>query len=94
MDRGAWWATVHGVTKSQTTEQLSARIAHLFIGCAGSSLLRGLFSGFRDAGLLSRNGLPIAVASPVAEWTVGCMGFSSCGSWAVEHRPRYCGAWA
>ena len=26
MDRGAWWATVHGVTKSQT--QLSAR-AHI-----------------------------------------------------------------
>ena len=23
MDRGAWWATIHGVTKSDTTEQLS-----------------------------------------------------------------------
>ena len=23
MDRGAWWATVHGVTKSQMTERLS-----------------------------------------------------------------------
>ena len=22
MDRGAWWATVHGVTKSRSTEQL------------------------------------------------------------------------
>ena len=22
-DRGAWWATVHGVAKSQTTEQLT-----------------------------------------------------------------------
>ena len=22
MDRGAWWATVHGVSKSNTTEQL------------------------------------------------------------------------
>ena len=23
MDRGTWWATVHGVTESDTTEQLS-----------------------------------------------------------------------
>ena len=23
MDRGAWWATVHGVPKSQTAEQLT-----------------------------------------------------------------------
>ena len=23
MDRGAWWATVHGITVSNTTEQLS-----------------------------------------------------------------------
>ena len=29
MDRGAWQATVHGVTKSQTTEGLSTAQRHL-----------------------------------------------------------------
>ena len=32
MDRGAWWATVHGVTKSQT--QLSVKAQHMY-GCEG-----------------------------------------------------------
>ena len=30
MDRGAWWATVHGVTKSQT--QLSDQAQRVVIG--------------------------------------------------------------
>ena len=25
MDRGAWWATIHGVLKSDTTEHLAAK---------------------------------------------------------------------
>ena len=32
MDRGTWWATVHGVTKSHTTERLSTAQPDVSIG--------------------------------------------------------------
>ena len=32
MDRGAWWATIHGVAKSQT--QLSTHLVHLYLNKA------------------------------------------------------------
>ena len=31
IDRGAWWTTVHGVTKNWTTEQLGSR-AYIELG--------------------------------------------------------------
>jgi len=31
MDRGAWWATVHGVTKSQTQLKLLSTHAHKYL---------------------------------------------------------------
>ena len=35
-----------------------------------------------------------AVASLVAEHRLRCAGFSSCGSWALEHRLSNCGTLA
>ena len=55
------------------------RFVCLFIlGCAGSSLLRGLFSGSGERGCSPAvvSGPLIAMGSPVAEH----MGFSSCGA--------------
>ena len=59
----------------------------LFIfGCAGSSLLCGLFSGCGKQGLLSSCGAQTSV--------IAGSGLSSCGSQALEHSFNSCGAWA
>ena len=60
-----------------------------FFDRAGSSLLRGLFSSCSKQGLLLY--LPCVSShcgglSCCRAWTLGCLGFSSCGSWALEHR--------
>ena len=40
MDRGTWWATVHGVTnESDTTLQLNHNNSLFIFGCGGASLL-------------------------------------------------------
>ena len=64
-----------------------------FLGYVGSSLLRGLFSSWREQGRLT-------VASPlVAERGLGASvavvcGLCSCRSPALEHRLDSCGSWA
>ena len=71
-------------------------IYYFFFGCAGSSLLHGLFSSCREWGLLSscvrasRCGGFSCCRAPV----VGQKGFSSCGAQALEHRLTNYGAWA
>ena len=53
-------------------------------GCAGSSLLRWLFSSCGERGLLSSCSvwLLIAVASHCDTWALGYTGFRSCCTWA------------
>ena len=53
--------------------------------CTGFSLLAA--SG--GYSLVAMRSLLIAVASLVAE-VLGCLGFSSCGSWALEHMFSSC----
>ena len=69
----------------------------LFIfGCSGSSLPGAGFSllavsrGDSSCGAWA---FFIAVASRVAEQGPKALGFSSCSSWALEHRLSSCAAW-
>ena len=58
--------------------------------CMGFSLV----AGSRGYSLVAVHGLLIAVASPVGRsWALGSLGFSSCGSWALEYRLNSCGPW-
>ena len=65
-------------------------ILFIYLG-TGSSLRHGLFSSWSKQGclLIAGWGVLTAGASLVAEHRL--QGFSSCGSWAVEHRPSSCG---
>ena len=69
------------------------KIVSLFVfGCAGSSLLCKLFSSCGERRLPSSCG---TLASHhrgfcCGAWALGCIGFSSCGSWALEHKLRSC----
>ena len=40
LDRGAWWATVHGVAESDMTEQLTHKIEEILDG-AGLGQIKG-----------------------------------------------------
>ena len=56
---------------------------------------RWVFIAARGLSLVAVSGLLIVVASLVVEPAFSrCVGFSSCGSWALEHRLSSCGVWA
>ena len=51
MDRGAWWAVVHGVTKSDTSEQLPSQFSLSCIGEGnGNPLQCSCLENPRDVG--------------------------------------------
>ena len=62
-------------------------------GCAGSSLLQGLFSSCREQGLLSACGAQASHrrAFSRAAQVLGHLGFSGCSSWSREHELSSCG---
>ena len=93
--------------RSQWQVCLSLKFLFIYVfifGCAGPSLLLGLFSSCRDLGLLSSCYVRLltVVASHVIEHrlsgaqasVMATHGLSGCGSWALEQRLSGCGSWA
>ena len=77
---------------------------YLFIfGCAGSSLLCGLFSSGGRQGLLSSHSAQVSLCSGLSCWraqavgtwasVVAGYGLSICGSQALGHKLSSCEAW-
>ena len=64
IDRGAWWATVHGVAKSWT--RLSTQHATLFEFLAPSPLYNGIIMA-QDSGFLPSN-MSYSTFSPCSAW--------------------------
>ena len=94
MDRGAWWATVHGVTESRT--QLSDETTFLLLAALG---LCCCVRAFPSCG---EQGAPLPCGSWASHCSgfsccraqaLGLSGFSSCDLWAVEHRLNSHGTW-
>ena len=79
MDRGAWWATAHGVTKSQTRLSLTHAHTHTWI-----ELLCFLFALFLLATLCSTWDLSSQTRDP----TASCAGRQRLNSWTIGEVPR------
>ena len=91
-DRGAWQVQSMGLQESDMTEWLSTHTR--VFDCVGSSLLGGLFSTYGKQGLLSSCGVRASHCTAFSGRRRDLVraGFSSCGSWALEHRLSSCGS--
>ena len=66
----------------------------IYYGCAGSSLLHGLFSSFSELGILSGCHAPASHCSGSScsgAQTLGWSGFCNCGRWALACWHSSCG---
>ena len=93
-DKGAWQVWSMGSQESDMTEWLSTHTHTRVFDCVGSSLLGGLFSSYGEQGLVSSCGVRASHCTAFSGrlQTRVHAGFSSCGSWALEHRLSSCGS--
>ena len=56
MDRGAWWAAVHGVTESGMTELLTLTLTQDYLGFPAGSVVKNLPANAGDTGLIPGSG--------------------------------------
>ena len=101
MDRGAWWAIIHGAARSQT----QLRMHSFILGFLGGTMVKNLPANVGDAraaGLIPRsgkspgvgNGSPSSILAWKIPWTEEPGGLQSMGpqgvrhNWATEHTCR------
>ena len=78
-------------------ENFILHLENIYLGCCGSSLLRGLFSSCSEQGPLSGRSVQASHCSGFScckARALGHMGISSCNSQAPEHRLSSYGACA
>ena len=80
MDRGAWWATVHGVAKSQTL------LSHFHLGFPGGSLVKNLPANAGDGKISGLGRSPGGGNDNLFQYS--CLGHSMDRGvwWATVHR--------
>ena len=90
MDRGVWWATIHGVTESDTTKQLTHTLCKLSItistnsrGCLNTELAVAQCSSYNNS---QNNNLSCSIMNHLVGrscWLTGYLKSSACTKWNV-----------